>query len=585
MPPAVAAGHAVRAALMSSAPTPPPRPGGPTPAAALSATAEALERCSFRLSGTGAERLRRERDRVVRLLRGVETRADDPEAPLLVVVGGGSGAGKSTTVNTLAGAQVTATGVLRPTTRRPTLVCHPDDHGAFATERVLPGLVRVDVARAEQAAGEQLLLATSAQLPAGAALLDIPDIDSVEQANRWLADRALDAADVWLWLATARTYADEVGTAYLRRASGRQALVAVAVTQVPTGQTDEILADVRRVLRVEGVEVDRLVAIPHVEVVDGRLPPDTVTELSDWLSGLAPVERRRAVRWAALDGLVRAVPEELTTVRRAVAEELAHAERLTRRVDARFGVVGGGLQAELEAGLNLRAEVLESWRQLVGAGEALLKVQTAATQLGGLVRERLGLQASSRAEEVQVEVGQELERIVDRLLESATVATRRDLEADAAGRALLAHHPRLRASAADRTEAVREVIAAWQRATAQLIEEVGGARKVRARRATIAINSLATSAILVLFALSGGLTAGEVGIAAGAAAASQWLLTRLLGEQNVRRLLAEMQADLLARVDRLAAAERRPFDDAIGAATPPAGVVAQLDRAAGGRAP
>ena len=548
-------------------------------AASLAATVAALERCGFRLSGDHGEQLRRERDRIVRLLRGVEARAAEPDAPLLVVVGGGSGAGKSTTVNSLAGAAVATTGVLRPTTRHPTLVCHPDDHGAFTTERVLPGLVRLEAAKADQAAGQHLLVATSTSLPPGVALLDIPDVDSVEHANRWLADRALDAADVWLWLATARTYADEVGTAYLRRAALRQALVAVVVTQLPDTHREEVLADAARLLTDEGVSVDRLLAIPHVEVVDGQLPAGTCTELAGWLRALAPADRRRAVRRAALDGVVRAVPRELDAVRRAVLEERAHAERLTRRVDARFGVVGGGVQAELDAGLELRAEVLESWRQLVGGGETLLKVQTAATQLQTVVRERLGMDAPGRAQQVQVEVGRELERIVDRLLEEATVATRRDLEADPAGRALLAHHPRLRASAADRTEAVRAVIASWQAATAQLIEQVGGARKVRARRVTIAVNSLATSAILVLFALSGGLTAGEVGIAAGAAAASQWLLTRLLGEQNVRRLLAQMQRDLLERVDRLAAAERRPFDDAIGAASPPAEVVAELERA------
>ncbi len=570
---------------MSDATVPPPRPGGPTPSAALAATADALERCTFRLSGPDGAARRRERDRLLRLLRGVEVRAGDPDAPLLVVVGGGSGAGKSTTVNTLAGRRVAATGVVRPTTRQPTLVCHPDDRAAFETERVLPGLVRVDAVHADQVAGEQLLIATSDHLHPGVALLDTPDVDSVEEANRWLAERALDAADVWLWLTTARTYADEVAMTYLRRAAQRQALVAVAVTQLPTAQTEELLGDAGRLLTTEGVEVDLLVPIAAVEVVDDRLPAGTLDQLEGWLGGLAPRERRRAVRAAALDGLVRAVPGELAALRSAVAEELSHAERLTRRVDARFGVVVGGLQAELDAGLNLRAEVLESWRQLVGGGEALVKVQTAATQLGGLVRERLGMTAPGRAEQVQVEVGEELERIVDRLLEAATVATRRDLEADPAGLELLTHHPRLRASSSDRSGAVRAAISAWQRATAELIEEVGGARKVRARRATVAINSLATSAILVLFALSGGLTAGEVGIAAGAAAASQWLLTRLLGEQNVRRLLSEMQTDLLARVERLAAAERRPFDDAIGAATPPAEAVAQLARAAGGRAP
>src|ERR671920_1399525 len=49
------------------------------------------------------------------------------EAPLLMVVGGSTGAGKSTLVNSLVGAAVSPAGVLRPTTRAPVLVCHPDD--------------------------------------------------------------------------------------------------------------------------------------------------------------------------------------------------------------------------------------------------------------------------------------------------------------------------------------------------------------------------------------------------------------------------------------------------------------------------
>ena len=64
------------------------------------------------------------------------------DAPLLMVVGGSTGAGKSTLVNSLVGAEVSAAGVLRPTTRAPVLVCHPADSRWFEDDRILPGLAR-----------------------------------------------------------------------------------------------------------------------------------------------------------------------------------------------------------------------------------------------------------------------------------------------------------------------------------------------------------------------------------------------------------------------------------------------------------
>src|SRR2546430_8605197 len=49
------------------------------------------------------------------------------DAPLLVVVGGSTGAGKSTLVNSMVRAPVSQAGVLRPTTRAPVLVGAPAD--------------------------------------------------------------------------------------------------------------------------------------------------------------------------------------------------------------------------------------------------------------------------------------------------------------------------------------------------------------------------------------------------------------------------------------------------------------------------
>jgi hypothetical protein len=532
----------------------------------LGALADHLEVLDFALSGPEADALRAERDRVARLLRGVVARTAEPAAPLLVVVAGGSGAGKSTTVNTLADDAVAAAGVLRPTTRTPTLVCHPDDRAWFDSGRVLPDL--------------PMRVAVSEALPQGVALLDTPDIDSVEILNHRLAAEALDAADGWLWLATSRTYADEVGMSYLRRARARQALIGLAVTQVRAHEEPEVLDDVDRLLAAERIDPDLRVHIPHSEVTDARLPATSVASLRTWLTALAPAERRVAVRAAASAGLVEALPSELASLQAAVVREQRAAGRLERAVREHYAGLSDQLDAELQAGLSLRADVLDRWQRLVGGNEAMLRVQTVIGQVGDVVRDRLGRPTQRDTRQVQVEVAGELTRIVTRLLEHTGSAARRDLEADPIGRELLDANPDLRHEDPDREARVREAIARWEDDVAERIETVGGPRKTQARRQSAALNAVATTAILVLFTLSGGLTGGEVGIAAAASAASQWLLVRVLGEQNVKRLLEEIGEDLDRRVTQLAQADRARLTAAIEAASPPAVTVDALRAAA-----
>ena len=73
----------------------------------------------------------------------IRPRLADLDAPLLAVVGGSTGSGKSTIVNALIGTPITRVGVIRPTTRQPILVHAPGDAGWFASARILPGLARV----------------------------------------------------------------------------------------------------------------------------------------------------------------------------------------------------------------------------------------------------------------------------------------------------------------------------------------------------------------------------------------------------------------------------------------------------------
>src|SRR5918912_675344 len=87
------------------------------------------------------------------------------DAPLLAVIGGSTGAGKSTLINSLVGAEVSAAGVLRPTTRSPVLICNPTERSSFETDRVLPSLPRSTGAQAGE--GAALHLVTHEAVPAG----------------------------------------------------------------------------------------------------------------------------------------------------------------------------------------------------------------------------------------------------------------------------------------------------------------------------------------------------------------------------------------------------------------------------------
>jgi ATPase subunit of ABC transporter with duplicated ATPase domains len=76
----------------------------------------------------------------------VRVRASSLDAPLLVLILGPTGAGKSTLFNTLAGWAASATGVLRPTTREAVVLVHPRDRPALLEGTLAdldPGRIRL----------------------------------------------------------------------------------------------------------------------------------------------------------------------------------------------------------------------------------------------------------------------------------------------------------------------------------------------------------------------------------------------------------------------------------------------------------
>jgi pantothenate kinase-related protein Tda10 len=91
-----------------------------------------LRAVRLELDVPGADEARRVRDDLIAEVDDyVLPRVRQIDAPALIVVGGSTGSGKSTLVNSLVGTVVSPAGVLRPTTRAPVLACNPGDVPAF----------------------------------------------------------------------------------------------------------------------------------------------------------------------------------------------------------------------------------------------------------------------------------------------------------------------------------------------------------------------------------------------------------------------------------------------------------------------
>ncbi|MDQ1585302.1 MAG: hypothetical protein QOH80_667, partial [Actinomycetota bacterium] len=206
------------------------------------------------------------------------------DAPLVAVVGGPTGAGKSTLVNSLVGSRISAAGVLRPTTRSAVLAHNRADAPWFESQRILPGLERSTSSSTDPAT---IQLVASDHIPAGLAVIDAPDIDSVVVANRELATQLLAAADMWLFVTTAARYADAVPWNFLRTAVTRGTAIAIVLDRVPYEAAAEVRADLATMLTEKGLGGAPLFVVPETTPYDGLLPDEAVAPLRTWLHGVA----------------------------------------------------------------------------------------------------------------------------------------------------------------------------------------------------------------------------------------------------------------------------------------------------------
>lgn len=502
-----------------------------------------------------AERLRRHVDDYLR------PRARDAGAPLVVVVLGSTGSGKSSLFNALAGRDVSPSGILRPTTRRPVALAHPDD----ADAELLPGLAERDA----------LELVLDPAIGRGLVLVDAPDFDSVELANRALAVELLEAADLVIFVTTATRYADEVPWTILERARQRGVPLLAVLNRLPPDaqDADAIVADHAKMLqRGQLSDSGAFGALEVVPVAEGALEPgrdalaaDAVAPIRDALARLTADETaRRELARRSLAAALAGLPAAVEEVAREVDEEQAAAAALLDIAERAYRERRLALGEELGRGTFLRAEVLRQWQDFVGAGQVARILAQGIGRVVASVRSLFQPGPPAPAIEVREAAFADLVALTIQHADAAARRTATSWAEDRYGAVALAEQAGLWGASAKLGDRLTSDLEAWAAGVGEEIRAMGEQRKGWAQVASIGVNAVGTSVILAVFVHTGGLTGAEVGIAAATAVVNQKLLEAIFGEANVTAFVAGAREGLSSILDAAFAEERDRYPAALG---------------------
>ncbi len=171
----------------------------------------------------------------------IEARLRRPDDVLLVALAGGTGSGKSSLFNAIAGDELAVTGGTRPTTSQP--------------------LALVPEARAREMAGYLADAGVDNRVvvpgPPWLCLIDLPDTDSVVVDHRLRVEALLPKVDVVVWVVDPEKYRDAAlhhGLITPLAAYGRQFVFALnQVDRLSSGDAGRVIDDLGIALAADGV--------------------------------------------------------------------------------------------------------------------------------------------------------------------------------------------------------------------------------------------------------------------------------------------------------------------------------------------